>query len=315
MIDEQFGFVDFGEGIAGFAQRTVEVELFGQDRVGLQIFARLDVEGIAQLCRIGRRVELAQVYRAIGIARPGNDIETDAGILVGAILAGVTRSDRADDFAIVIAIDPQQRRQQFLVLARARRQLGDVLIAIVEFFDRRERFEPVDEVAALGERRLLLRKAEHQRIGQRLDFRVFESDLRRILEQVRELDIAFRFERLERFDLDIVGPCDGHGGQIGDRRFGRQHGFGAGHTLIGALLCPAFGIVDRAVGDQVLKRRRRGCILRNCWLRTRKRREGKTGRKRAARDLSRRPYTLQQARLSQEADRRGAWLAARLQRR
>ena len=287
VIDQQFGIVDLGKGVTGLAQSAIEIEPFGKDVVGLEIVARADFEGVAQIAGIGRRSQIAQRDRAVGVAGARDDIEAYARALVGRLLARIARGNGADDLAIVIAIDAQQRAQQFLVLARACGQLGDILVAIVEFLDRRQRLEPVDEISALAERRFLLRETQHQRIGQFFQISLVESDLRHIGQQVGKDDIGFGFERLERFENDIFGPCHRHARNFGNRGLCPEVARAVVHGNFGgrvsALLRPGLGIADRAVGDQVFERRRSIGILRRERLDARDCNRGKTGSQRVTR--------------------------------
>ena len=109
----------------------------------------MNAECGAQFFGIGCRGQLSEIDGAIGISRTGDDIEAHPWALLRRIFARVARADRTDHLAIVISVDTQQRRQQFLVLARAGGQLGDVLVAIIQFLDRGQCLEPIDEIAAL----------------------------------------------------------------------------------------------------------------------------------------------------------------------
>ena len=315
MVDQQFGVVDLGKGVTGLAQSAIEIEPFGKDIVGLEIIARADFESVAQSAGIGRRGQIAQRNRAIGVARPRNDIEPHARALVGRLLARIARGDGADDLAIVIAIDAQQRAQQFLVLARACGKLGDILVAIIEFLDGRKRLEPVDEIPALAERRFLLREAQHQRIRQFFQIRFVESDLRHIGQQVGKDDIGFGFEWLERFENDIFRPCHRHARNFRNRGLGPEVARGVFHRNLGrrvsALLRPGLGIANRAVGDQVFERRRSIRILRRERLDARDRNRGETGSQRVTRQVSRQSGTRPRARPWPAALRRGGWCAGR----
>ena len=288
VIDQQFGFVDFGEGIACLAKRAIEIETLVDDRIGLQVISGLNAECGAQFFGIGCRGQLSEIDGAIGIARTGDDIEAHPRALLRRIFARVARADRTDHLAIVISVDTQQRTQQLLVLARAGGKLGDVLVAIIQFLDRGQCLEPIDEIAALREWRLLLRKAEHQRIGDFLQIGFVERDPRCILEQVGEPDIIFGLERFERRNLDIFGPGHGNARNIADRGIGiglRHLAFGC--RTVGALLRPFIGVFYRAVGYQFIQRRRAADILRQNGMRCSDRRHREAGSQSAARHLTR----------------------------
>ena len=145
MVDQQRRGLDYGEGITGLAEGSVEIELLFHDLVAGQKIARLDLESGAEFRVIGRLVQLPQVDRAEAVPRTRDDVEADLGrrlcgsvaIGIGGAVFRVDHHDGADDLGIVIAIDAQHSLQQFLVFARAGGQLRDIAVAIVIGLDRR----------------------------------------------------------------------------------------------------------------------------------------------------------------------------------
>ena len=135
VIDQQFGFVDFGKGVSGFAQCPIEVETLRDDRVRLEIVANLDIERLTQSSGIYCRVEIAEIDRTICISCTRNDIEPHPRAPIRRILSGPAGTDRADDLAFVVAIDPKQRFKEFLILSGTGGKLRDIFVAVAQFLD------------------------------------------------------------------------------------------------------------------------------------------------------------------------------------
>ncbi len=281
MIDEQFGRVDRGERIAGLPQRPVEVELLLDDLVARQRIARLDLERGPKALVIDRLIELAEIDRSEAVTRPRHDIEADVRSLRRLLASRADTADGADHLRIVVAVDAQQLGQQRLVLARTRGELRDVVvgIAVLQFLNRGERFEALGELAAHGEAFLVRGEAERELRPQRDHLAGGHgAELVLLLVEIGELDAFVARQPLGFGNVHLVGPGDGDGDVLVERRIGckvrrllgKLARFGL-HALFG----PPFGIFDRRIGDQVFEAG--AGVLRQHRLRRDRQRDGERG--------------------------------------
>ena len=260
VINQQLGFVYHCEGVTVFPKGAVQIELLLHDGVALEKLSRIDFEGVAQRCRIGCGREVPEIDRAICVSVAGNDIEPHRGRPVGRVVTGLACTDRTHDLSIVISVNPQQVVEQFLVLPRACRELGNVRILVLEALDGRKRGKPLDEIAAFGEWGFGLGEAENEIVVDPFGFGLFERDLRLPEIEFGEFEVFFLLQRLEPLDRDVVRPRQVQTRRIGNRRIGFRHiGFGG---PIRALLCPGIGVFDCRIRDQVFEIAGRFHVLR-----------------------------------------------------
>src|SRR5690606_29750693 len=181
---------------------------FLDDLVRQQRVAGDDLERRAQRRVVGpRSFETGEVDLAEAVLRPRNDVEPNRRAAAAGrfVLARLDRADRAEDLRVVVTVDPQQAIEQVLVGTRLCGKPRGVVV-VIEILDRRQRFEPVEELIVLREQRAFARERQHQLVGNsffgaHLDARQFEIE-------VGELYVGFGLKRLDRRQLDLVRPRD-----------------------------------------------------------------------------------------------------------
>ena len=173
MVDQQFGFRQCGEGIAGLAQRDPQFDPAVFDPVGIKRIARLDREcGQQPLGILSRHPrQRAEIDPPHAVARPGQQIEPHtrfAGDVAGGLiavfaLAPATRQ-LTHHLARIIAIGAQHVFQQFGIGAGARTDLLHAVLVAVELAQGRKLAEAGNEFAAFGEGPFGSGEAQHKRI-------------------------------------------------------------------------------------------------------------------------------------------------------
>ena len=273
VIDEQVGRAHFGKGITGLAQIGVQPVAASHDPVIVERIAGRDPEpgpqrGIIRPCQR----QVAQIDRPEAIAVPRHHIEPHPDILRLRILGSLDQlaafdvgiADRLGHDRIVIAIDPQQPRDQVAVCPRPRGDLRDAVLMGVKLAHGRQRPEPVKERGAFGECRQIGRKHQRQVIGN-LDLLALHGARRQRIG--RSLGQRGRHVRIGRQRGQLRGlpqsvrPRQREPGQFGQRRGridphrricrNRRHR----HSGIPGqrILRPVFRIGDRRIRDQVFQ--------------------------------------------------------------
>lgn len=127
MIDQQFGIVDGGKRIAGFAEGHVEVGAFLDDGIALEEIARLNFESAPEFDRVGGCREIPEIDAAIGVPFARDDIEADHRLAACRILPRLDPANRSDDAPVVIPVNAQQVLEQRLVLVCPGANLREVV--------------------------------------------------------------------------------------------------------------------------------------------------------------------------------------------